>query len=88
MKVIITKYATTSGVKVMEASRCSGDPTMVKTSEMFGYYVGSEWYEAKENARFDTRSRFFRKRASLTKQLDALAGKERKALDVIEKAEL
>lgn len=88
MKVIITKYAVTSGVKIMEAVLHDESPGMIKTDEMFGYYHGNDWHQTKENARNNVRKRFKNKRLSLLKQLIALAGKETKAIDTIEKAEL
>jgi len=71
----------------MEAEQCD-PPTMIKTTEMFGYYHGDEWHSDKTLARNDVRKRFARKRKSLNKQLAALDGKELSAFDAIEKAEL
>lgn len=88
IKVIITKYAVTSGVKVMEGIIQNDPPTMIKTREMFGYYHGNDWHSDKTLAKTEVRLKFARKRASLNKQLDALAGRERRAIEVIEKAEL
>jgi len=72
MKVYITKYALTSGIREVEADLCN--PTMVKVKdEAFGYYHDSEWFKTREAALKRANAMRMDKIRSLKKQIDKLS---------------
>lgn len=87
MKVIITKYATTSGVSVKTGEMYS-TIGFKSDDEMFGHYHGKEWHRDKQSAINDVRTRFEKRRVSLSKALSKLAYKMQSALAEIESAEI
>jgi hypothetical protein len=97
-KVIITKYAFSSGVKIAEGVDHTGDPNLSPSSTMFvargtgfistDYYHGKDWHKTKESAVAHLNEQVMKKRKSLEKQLAGLDKKLKKALAAIEAADL
>jgi hypothetical protein len=89
-KVLITKYAVSSGVDVKEVELSDEFPTMVtEASGCFRQsFHGDDWHETKASAIDEVNKRFASKRKSLEKQLALLDKRKARALKNIEEAEL
>lgn len=93
MKVLITKYAVSCGVTVMEGDMpesfhsrpmfCSRKP-----GEMAYYFHGDEFQLTKEEAVIQVEKLFVKREASLRKSLEALHNARIKAQNMIKEAEL
>jgi hypothetical protein len=83
MKVIITKYAVSSGVEVVEGEVNENLPELLKVG--YGYYHGKgrEWHTTSETAKVKVKEMFAKKRKSLQKQLDSLDDRLQKVLSQI-----
>lgn len=92
MKVIITKYALTSGVVVADATLCAGSSgSMVKVQTVnFGavYYHKPSWHTDKAEANAQVVRMVEAKKKALTRALAKLDGKVVKADVAISAAEL
>lgn len=87
MKVIITKYATTSGIQIREGD-ISVPACLFRCNDWgLGYHQcfgGNDWHLKPTQAVEDVEARFSRKRASLERQLKALDEKRAKAINAIQ----
>lgn len=88
MKVIITKYATTSGIKIREGT---ADDALVcvrcDNRALPGYpdyFHGNDWHRYADAAIEDVEARFSRKRAFFERQLKSLDEKRAKAINAIQ----
>lgn len=95
MKVIITKYATSSGVTVREVKRqWSSDLTCLlelvpQPGEFGSYYVDrGQFATTKKAATRHVYTLFEKRRRSLIKALDGLSRKQDKALEAIRASDL
>lgn len=86
MKVIITKYAMTSGVFVRdgEAYQFAGRGFRCSVDHDTEYWSGDDWCKTGEQAIQDVELRFTRKLASLERQIKALNEKRAKAISAIQ----
>lgn len=89
MKAIITKYALSAGIKVLEGTHDPASEThMFSTDGWDGYYHRDDWHTDKQSALKKVREMASRKRESLRRSLLALDGKLAAAELAIEKANL
>lgn len=92
MRVIVTKYATTSGIKVREGE-ISNPETMFQcndkgTGAYREYFHGNDWHRSADDAVLDVEKRFSRKRKSLQKKLSDLDSKFNAAINAIHESGL
>lgn len=87
MKVIITKYATSSGIQIREGDISAFAKLFRCNDGRLGYHQcfgGNDWHPNSTQAIEDVEARFSRKRASLELQLKALDEKRAKAINAIQ----
>lgn len=83
MKAIITKYATTSGVVILEGTSPKEFPSMFRPNGWFGSVHGIEWHDNQKNAVLAVHLLFNKKEKSLRRQLEKLSAKYEAALKVV-----
>lgn len=86
IKVILTKYALTSGPTVIRGLVDDENPGMINCTAEHGpcnYYHGKDWHVTIKSAVDDVIARHFRRKASLTKQLQILDRQLNKAIEAI-----
>lgn len=92
MKAIITKYAISSGVNIIEGEQVNSNMKMFEEKRepgrMSNYFHGKDWHTDKQSAIDDVRLRFEKRRTSLSKALSKLDDKMQSALATIEDAEI
>lgn len=88
MKVLITKYATTCGVQVVEAKDLKDGLVACYETPYAQYFCKGEWHKDSVSAHNDVVRRFMKKRESLKKQLAALDDKLANALTTIKESGL
>jgi hypothetical protein len=90
MKAIITKYALTSGVKVLEGKEHPKERMFEHlTSSGYRWYLhGNDWHKNKQSALSWLAVMRKKKEASLKKQLSELEAKHAKAILAIEASDL
>lgn len=89
MKVIVTRFALTSGVVVEDVEPCEETPTMVQVRRVQYYYLHKpDWHTSKQEAKAQVAKMFVRRVASLEKSLSGLDDKHSKANKAIEEAQL
>jgi len=89
MKVIITSYAITSGVKVVDGEVSRDYPSMVGVLPSGFWTVHKpNWHDNKEDAEKAVRLTFEKRLKSLKKAISILPKKLDKALKVIKEADL
>lgn len=89
MKAIITKYALTSGVQVLEGVEPSSGVFACRDREgHLWQFTGCDWHKDKSSALGRVINMVVQKRDSLHKQLAELDAKADKALKAIEAVEL
>ncbi len=73
MKVYITKYALTSGIEYIEASKAEFSPSMVTSaSNSMCHFHGDEWHTSFQSAKAKAESMRDNRIKSLNKQLNKL----------------
>lgn len=91
MKAIITKYALSSGVSVLDGYANREFPTMFTPDRKHGFIGslhGKDWHKDKQSALDHLVSMVNKKRASLQRQLAQIESKHAKAIRAIEAADL
>lgn len=86
MKIILTKYVTTTGPLIREASiRDDGIAVITDPDHQHFYdtFIHNEWHSNSKEALEDIKRQFSSKRARLKKELAALNKKEHSALTAV-----
>jgi hypothetical protein len=84
MKAIVTKYATTSGVVVLEGQQSKEFPAMFRPDGWMSGLHGKDWHLGPGAAERQIEELFRAKEKSLRKQLENLGAKKKAALDVVD----
>lgn len=83
MKAIIVKYATTSGVLILEGKNSAEYPSMFTPEGWLSAVHGNDWHISRASAEEAVNKLFFKKERSLRKQLESLEEKKAEALKVV-----